>query len=240
MITLYTFPKAFGLRNVSPFCLKAEMALTHLNTPFRLTEVSDPRKSPKGKLPFVDFNGRLVSDSEIIFDHLDMLTQGNLYKGLSSREMAQGWAYARLAEEHLYWLMVASRWLDDAWWPHIESGFFGDLPFPVRVIVPRLARRQVRQTFLLQGLGLHSFEEQQTFARKDLGAINDLVCDRRFLMGDRLCAFDFTVGAMLAGIIDNKPDTWLTEIAREFESLSDYAERVQAEVGVWGREPVAK
>ncbi len=90
MITLYTFPKAFGLRNVSPFCLKAEMALTHLNTPFRLTEVSDPRKSPKGKLPFVDFNGRLVSDSEIIFDHLDMLTQGNLYKGLSSREMAQG------------------------------------------------------------------------------------------------------------------------------------------------------
>ena len=30
MIQLYTFPEAFGLRNVSPFCLKIEMALTWL------------------------------------------------------------------------------------------------------------------------------------------------------------------------------------------------------------------
>ena len=30
MIGLYTFPEAFGLRNVSPFCLKVEMALHHL------------------------------------------------------------------------------------------------------------------------------------------------------------------------------------------------------------------
>ncbi len=40
---------------------------------------------------------------------------------------------------------------------------------------------------------------------------------------------------MMAGMYDNQPATWLTGIAREFEQLQDYTERVQAAVGIWGR-----
>ena len=36
MLTLVTLPPAFGMRNVSPFCLKAEMLLTALELPFDL------------------------------------------------------------------------------------------------------------------------------------------------------------------------------------------------------------
>ena len=38
MIQLETFPPAFGLRNVSPFCLKTEMLLTSLQLPFEIIE----------------------------------------------------------------------------------------------------------------------------------------------------------------------------------------------------------
>ena len=38
MIQLVTFPPAFGLRNVSPFCLKTEMLLTSLQLPFEIIE----------------------------------------------------------------------------------------------------------------------------------------------------------------------------------------------------------
>ena len=59
MIKLYTFPPACGLRNVSPFCLKVEMALSYLEIPFEIVEISDPRKAPKGKLPYVDIDGQI-------------------------------------------------------------------------------------------------------------------------------------------------------------------------------------
>ena len=47
MLELVTLPPAFGLRNVSPFCLKAEMLLTSLDLPFKLSEEADPRKAPR-------------------------------------------------------------------------------------------------------------------------------------------------------------------------------------------------
>ena len=123
MIKLYAFPEAFGLRNVSPFCLKVEMALTYLNDEYEIVEESNPRKSPKGKLPYIVINGESIADSEIILEHLDQIHNGALYGHLSDDEYARGYAFTRLAEDHLYWLMVASRWLDDDWFPNIVEGF---------------------------------------------------------------------------------------------------------------------
>ena len=66
MLELVTLPPAFGLRNVSPFCLKAEMLLTSLELPFTLSEEADPRKAPKGKLPFLIDGDTRIADSELI------------------------------------------------------------------------------------------------------------------------------------------------------------------------------
>ncbi len=235
MNTLYIFPAAFGLRNASPFCLKAEMALTYLNIDFTIEEVSDPRKAPKGKLPYMDFDGEIVADSEILFEYLDNKTNGQLYQGLSSQQKASGIAMSRLVEDHLYWLMVASRWLDDTWFPHVSKGFFGDMPIPLRWIVPMVARKQVVKTYNLHGLGAHSLEEQKGFARRDLQAINDTIGNKQYLLGEEISVFDFTTAAILSGVFDNTPDTWLTPIAREFPTLVEYAERVQNKLGVYGR-----
>ena len=80
MITLVTLPPAFGLRNVSPFCLKVEMALTHLGLEFDHQEEQDPRKAPKGKLPYLVIDGEKIADSELIFERLNDMTQGKLYE----------------------------------------------------------------------------------------------------------------------------------------------------------------
>ena len=235
MIKLYTFPPAFGLRNVSPFCLKVEMALTHLDIPFEIVEISDPRKGPKGKLPFVDIDGEIISDSELILKHLDETTNGRLYGELTEHQMAQGYAFTRLAEDHLYWIMVASRWLDKSWFENIREGFFGAAPAVLRSAVSGVAQRQVRQTYNLHGLGRHNLKEQEEFARRDLLAISDVVSRQQFIVGDNLTAFDFTVGSMLAGLLDNKPPTWITKVAEEYPALREYAERVQKTVGVFAR-----
>jgi len=236
MIKLFTFPAAFGLRNVSPFCLKVEMALKHLGLEFEIEEMNDPRKAPKGKLPYIEADGKIIADSELIFEYLDEISQGGLYGDLTPLERAQGTAFVRMADDHLYWIMVASRWLDDAWFPNIVSGFFGFVPGLFRGFAARGAQKQMRATYDLQGLGRHSMAEQEGFARRDFQAISDAVSDGRYIAGERLTAFDFAMAGLLSGLIDNKPATWVSKIAIEFPALAIYAERVQTQVGVYAKD----
>ena len=39
----------------------------------------------------------------------------------------------------------------------------------------------------------------------------------------------------MAGIYDNQPATWVTQLAQPYGNLHAYTERVQEAVGVWGR-----
>jgi len=236
VIKLYIFPPAFGLRNVSPFCTKVEMALKHLGLDFELVEQADPRPAPKKKLPYADIDGEIVADSEIILCRLDEMSQGGLYGHLTAEQRGEGYAWTRLAEDHLYWIGVASRWLDDAWWPNVVDGFFGFVPSIVRGIAARQARKQVAKTYDLHGLGRHSLAEQKDFARRDLAALEAVVISRAYLVGDRLSGFDFAVASMIAGFADHRPPTWLNALIDEHPGLRDYAERIQSEVGVFSRQ----
>ena len=95
MNKLYIFSPGFGLRNISPFCLKMEMALTYLTIDFELIELNDPRKAPKAKLPYMELNGETLSDSEIMFEQLNAISGGKLYHGLTAVQKAIGPACAR-------------------------------------------------------------------------------------------------------------------------------------------------
>ena len=236
MITLYALPPAFGLRNVSPFCLKTEMILAHLKQPFELVEEPDPRKTPKGKLPYLEVDGEVVADSERILEYLDQKFEGALFDDLTPQEIAIGRAFTRLAEEHLYWMIVASRWLEDDWFPNVVEGFFHIAPWPVRGFVARQAQKEVKKTYHLQGLGRHSKEEQIKFAREDLSALSDQIEAERYITGGRQTVFDFTIASLLVGLMDNEPVTWLSEIAKEYPVLREYVDRIQAEIGVFAKQ----
>lgn len=234
MITLYTLPPAFGQRNPSPFCLKVEMALTHLKLDFEARTTLELNKAPKGKVPWLDDNG-IIADSELILAHLDNKTDGGLFGNLSPEEMAVGTAFTRLAEDHLYWMIVASRWLDDEWFEIVKRDFFGALPWPLRSILPLVARRQTRQTYHLHGLGRHTMEEQRAFAQRDLEALAAQVSTHGYIASDRMTVHDFAVASIVAAMMDNQPATWVSTMANEVQPLRDYIERVQSEVGVYCR-----
>ena len=97
MIELYTFPEAFGLRNVSPFCLRVEMALKHLDMPFAITLEHNPGKGPKGKLPFIIDGGQTIADSEIIYQHLDKKSNGGLFGDIDAVDRGRGYASVAVA-----------------------------------------------------------------------------------------------------------------------------------------------
>jgi glutathione S-transferase len=236
MITLDTLPPAFGLRNVSPFCLKTEMALTHIKLPFELVYEGDPRKAPKGKLPFIDIDGERIADSELILRKLDQRCDGALYGNLTPQEIAVGRAFTRLSEEHLYWMIVASRWLEDDWFANVVQGFFSEVPGLLRSFIANAARSTVKKTYNLQGLGRHTKAEQKQFARDDLAAISDQVEAERYITGARLTVFDFNVASVLVGLMDNEPATWISILSKDYPALREYVDRIQAEVGVFAKQ----
>lgn len=235
VIELYTLGGAFGMRSVSPFCLKLEMLLAHLDLDYSLVIEPDPRKAPKGKMPWAKIDGEVFADSEIIIEVIDRRTDGLVYADLTPQERAYGLGLVRLAEEHLYWLMAAARWLDDDWWPNVKRDFMKIIPAFIRTPVSSLIRRRMKQTVILQGLGAHTLEEQLGFARRDLAALQDAVSESQFLFGDKVSVFDMGIAAIMAGIYDNQPATRLTYIANEFSVLKAYTERVQSYLGVYGR-----
>lgn len=78
-------------------------------------------------------------------------------------------------------------------------------------------------------------EEQRDFARRDLLALENSVPAEGFLFGNEPGIYDFTIAAMMAGLVDNQPATWVTELAQPYRKLLEYTERVQDAVGVHGR-----
>ena len=56
-VKLYQFPSAWGLPNPSPFCMKLEVFLRLAEIPYEIVTWPDPRKAPKGKLPFIEHEG---------------------------------------------------------------------------------------------------------------------------------------------------------------------------------------
>jgi glutathione S-transferase len=235
MIELVTLPPAFGLRNVSPFCFKAELLITSLGLDFTTSDIQDPRKAPKGKLPYLQIDGRQLADSELITLYLDEISGGAVFSGLSPEQKAQGMALTRLVEDHLYWIVVASRWLDEGWFPNVSRDFFGFVPALIRPLVTRAARRQVKQTYNLHGLGRHTLEEQKNFARRDLETLDAAVGESGFLFGENPGVFDFTVTGLMATVYGQQPETWFNALTVDYKRLRRHTEEVQQAVGIYAR-----
>lgn len=88
MITLFQFPAAFNVPNASPYCLKLETWLRLAGLEYQVKVVSDPRKAPKGKLPYVRIEGEAIGDSEIVIRTLGERYGVTLDAGLDARARA--------------------------------------------------------------------------------------------------------------------------------------------------------
>jgi hypothetical protein len=155
MITLYTFGPYFGLPDGIPFVINA---MLHLK--FAGLVYSEDRggygKAPKGKLPYINDGGLIVADSTFIRFHIEKKYGFDFDAGLDAAQKATAWTVEKMCEEHLYWALVASRWIDDANFAKGPAQFFKVVPMPFRPIVQRLIRRKVKNTLKLQGFWRHT------------------------------------------------------------------------------------
>jgi glutathione S-transferase len=227
MIKLHQFVPAFGLPNVSPFCMKVETWLRMAGLPYECPRGADLRKAPKGKFPYIEDDGVTLADSGFIIEYLTAKYHITLDAHLSPRQRGEALALQRLFEEHLYWVAVYSRWIEDAGFARTREAFFARFPFPMRQLVPVLARRAMRRQLHGHGMGRHGCEEIYALGCRDVAAIADTLGDRAFLMGEQPSSIDAVGYAFLANLLWAPLPSPLLDEARRHANLEAYCQRMK-------------
>lgn len=202
MIKLYQFPPIWSLPNASPFCMKLETYLRMVQLPFEIVSVSNPGKSPKGKLPCINDEGHKISDSGFIIEYLQQKYGNPLDSYLSLEQKALSLTIRRLLEEHVYWVIVYSRWLDSRYWPITQEAFFGHLKQPLRGVLSLLVHRKIQRALYQQGIGRHNTAEIYQLGLDDLHALSCLLKPTAFVLGKEPTSIDACVYSFLANILE--------------------------------------
>ena len=241
MITLYTFGPASGLPDISPFVTKAEMLLKLARLDYQ-TDSNGFDKAPKGKLPYIVDDGEFIADSTFIRWHLEKKYGIDFDQGLDAEQRAIAWAFEKMFEDHVYWTVLHARWVDEENFNRGPRLFFQQMPMPMRLIVPYLARRQIKGQIKGHGMGRHSDAEIAALGKRTLDAAADFLSRKTFMMGVEPTGLDATAFAFLLGALCPVFETPLRDAAEQHDNIKAYVGRMaeryypdNAELLAWAR-----
>lgn len=226
MLVLHQAPVAYRGLSLSPFCIKVEAYLRLVGLPYRTAD-ADPRRAPKGKVPWLVDGARTIADSSDIVDYLKAQYGDTLDVGLAPRERAAAVLLRRTVEEHLYWALLHARWVLPEGYAATRALLLPHLPKLVGgVVLDRAIRRSLQRQFEMQGLGRHGDEDVARRGAEDLGALAGWLGDRLFFLGDEPRSVDASVFAMLLATLHTAGDAPLTTALRRHGNLRAYVERM--------------
>ncbi|CAG5118261.1 unnamed protein product [Candidula unifasciata] len=206
--------------SLSNFSVKLETYLRMAGIPY-INDLSG-QFSPKGKTPFITYNGEDVSDTHFIIEYLNKKLNINLNKDLNQEQLAFAKAFQVLADEYLYWILVYSRWVYDKNLTIIKMGLPGS-----PCLIWKLKKTMVRRV-IGQGMGVHSAEEIKRIFLADLQALSDFLGNKQFLMGSTPCEVDCSVFGLLSQFIWQAVDDLCGNVIQEkFPALNEYCLRMR-------------
>ena len=226
MITLYQPPAAWGMPNISPFCVKVETYL-------RMTRIEYKRaganilKAPNGRVPYVDIDGQVTGDSTLIIRRLKELHGDPLDEGLSSEQKAHALLLQRLVEDHLYFATAYLRFSQDFSWKHLQDFWRPHFPPVLGELILRLMRKGMMKTLRTQGLGEHDVSNIVEFAKDDLTAISDSLGNKSFFLGDQPTSVDAVMYGFLIHQLWTPWECPIKEHAQSLKNLTAYCERMK-------------
>ena len=228
MIKLFQFPPHWNIPNASPFCLKVETYLRMTKLPYQPIKYMDPRKAPMGKLPFIEDNGRTIADSSLIISYLKKTYGDKLDAALTSAQHAQSILIQRMLDNHLYWCMLYSRWIDDTNWTRTKQDLFAKVPALLRPFIANSVRKSMRANLHAHGLGRHHKDEIYQSGIDDLTTLTHILQANAFLLGNEPASIDASGYGFLANLIHVPIQSPINEFAKSQPCFINYCARMKA------------
>ncbi len=230
MIRLYGFGPGVGQPDLSPFVMKVMILLRMAGLPFEKVDgIGGARKAPRGKLPYIMDEGRVVSDSRLIRRHLADAHGVDFSGGYDERTLMLGLLAERTLEESSYFIAVERRWIRNDGWVVMEKAAFGAMPAPIRLLVAPLVRRSIRTSLKGQGTARLSDRENDRLAAENTRAIACLLGDKPYLLGERPCGSDATVLAFAIAATSRAFPGPIRDAILAEPNLAAYRNRLAAE-----------
>ncbi|MDO8379421.1 glutathione S-transferase family protein [Phenylobacterium sp.] len=227
LITLYACGEGFGLPEVSPYVTKSEIQLQMAGVPY--VKVQGWREdSPKGQLPYIEDAGQKIADSTFIRGHVEARYGVDLDAGLDTVQRAQAWAIERMCENHLAWTSGHFRFLLPENFEKGPAHWFDGAPETARPVLRAQLLEAVSANIRAVGVGRHSEHEILALAARSLMALDALLGDKPFMMGEEPTSVDAIVFAVLAGMLTPFFDSPLRRRTERFPRLVAYTARMMA------------
>jgi glutathione S-transferase len=215
---------------VSPFAAKVRRCLHYKGIPFEvanygLSGVGKVRKlSPAGKAPVLEHDGRMLADSSDIIRHLEECFPDRPVFPSHPRERALAHTLEDWADESLYYYDLTMRsWPGNAQWladdlVMEDSGLMKRL---LHLLAPRIIGKQARD----QGTARKPHATVCADVARHFEAINTLVTDRPWLVGEALSIADIAVASMLT-VLERAAEA--KALMAEQPALLEWLQRVDA------------
>ena len=233
MNTLYGLPPGAGLRQGSPWVMKVQLAMRCLKIDYDLNQVDMMQvkiKAPDGKVPWLVIDGQTISGSERILRELEKYADGAKFPVPEVCDDAQGILFSRLVEDHLFWIISASKYFGSEA-KKVSEAMFPSLPRFVCHLLTLIGEKSIKRRIRITSLDGLSHEEIVLEARKDIAVLSGRLSQSTFIAGNGLSVYDFSVAAHLASILYWSFDNWLADLFREEQIFYQYLDRVADAVG---------
>jgi len=224
-LTIHQFPAALEMQP-SPFGLKLETWLRIHKLPYEVS-FSPTKMGPKGKVPFMTLGEMCLGDSELIIQMLQQKYEIADEADLSEQEQAQGVLIRRLIEDHFYFILVYSRWVDPDGWPDFRNRLFADVPALVRGMLSRKIQKKVAKYLKDQGIARHSRNEIYQMADQNLKTLSNLLGDRPYMIADHPTLTEASAYGLLANIFYPPTKGPLFTLFQKYPNLTSYCERLK-------------
>jgi glutathione S-transferase len=233
MIKLYRSGRFETLGDASPFIYKLETYLRMAGVPFEaevLPVNTLLQSAPRKLIPYIDDEGHRIGDSSLIIAYLqDKYDDPLRDRALSHDQEMLGTLIKTLCEHELFYIMIYGRWLD------------GDyLSFSRFLARQEPEERQARAAELslefVKGLlngfriGRYDSEFVQNALQKKLEVLSHFLGDQPWILGNAPSMFDAGLYGILASFIHFPLPNKHVEIARGYENLVAYCDRIKATV----------
>ncbi|MFP5274654.1 glutathione S-transferase family protein [Coleofasciculus sp.] len=232
MITLYTAQSFWGLPSISPPCMKLETWLRMAKLPYQAVIVTAQNFAiaPKGKIPFINYQGKLFGDSTLIIEMLKQAEGIDLDANLTCTERAISLAFRRMIKENIYWGGIHIRF-------NMEENWRGYREVLATLLGTEVSKAEwepfvegIRESICSQmyghGMARHSNEEIIQIICADFQALSDFLADKPFFMGDEPTTLDATAYAYIGAFIKPPYQSPIVDYVLQQSNLCQHYERM--------------